>query len=90
MQKYQINNYLFLYHLLPLKILIKNLLYQFVRNLLVMKIKSKLKKNIDAFTLIEVMMVLAIIGILASLIIPNLTGRADQARIIAAKQDLCP
>ena len=34
------------------------------------------------------MVVLAIIGILASLIIPNLTGRADQARIIAAKQDI--
>ena len=53
-----------------------------------MKIKTKLKENIDAFTLIEVMGVLAIIGILASLIVPNLTGRADQARIIAAKQDI--
>ena len=33
-----------------------------------MKIKTKLKQNIDAFTLIEVMVVLAIIGILASFI----------------------
>ena len=53
-----------------------------------MKIKKKLKKSTDGFTLIEVMVVLAIIGILASLIVPNLTGRADQARIIAAKQDI--
>ena len=53
-----------------------------------MKIKTKLKKILMHLHLIEVMVVLAIIGILASLIVPNLTGRADQARIIAAKQDI--
>ena len=40
------------------------------------------------FTLIELMVVLAIIGLLAALIIPNVLGRADDARVTAAKTDI--
>lgn len=40
------------------------------------------------FTLIELMVVLAIIGILAALVVPNVLGRADDARVSAAKTDV--
>lgn len=40
------------------------------------------------FTLIEIMVVVVIIGILGALIVPNLIGRADEARVTAAKTDL--
>ncbi len=40
------------------------------------------------FTLIEIMVVVVIMGILAGLIVPKLMGRTDDARIIAAKQDI--
>ena len=40
------------------------------------------------FTLIEVMVVIAILGILAALIVPNLTGKDDQARVQVVKSDL--
>jgi general secretion pathway protein G len=40
------------------------------------------------FTLIEIMVVVVIMGILAALIVPKLIGRTDDARIIAAKQDV--
>ena len=40
------------------------------------------------FTLIEIMVVIVIIGILAALVVPKLMSRPDQARAIAARQDI--
>jgi general secretion pathway protein G len=40
------------------------------------------------FTLIEMMVVIAIIGILAALIVPKIMSRPDEARRVAAKQDI--
>lgn len=40
------------------------------------------------FTLIELMVVLAILGVLAALVVPNVIGRADDARVTAARADV--
>ncbi len=41
-----------------------------------------------AFTLIEVLVVVVILGILAAIIVPKIMGRPDQARVVAARQDI--
>ena len=46
------------------------------------------KISTRGFTLIEVMVVLVILGILATLVVPRIMSRPDEARIIAAKQDI--
>jgi general secretion pathway protein G len=40
------------------------------------------------FTLLEVMVVIVILGILATLVVPKIISRPDEARAIAAKQDI--
>ena len=41
-----------------------------------------------AFTLVEMLLVVTIIGILAALVIPKIVGRSEQARQTAARADL--
>jgi general secretion pathway protein G len=40
------------------------------------------------FTLVEVMVVVIILGVLAALIVPRVIGRTDEARAVAARQDV--
>lgn len=40
------------------------------------------------FTLIEIMVVVVILGVLAALVVPNIMGKPDEARISAAKSDI--
>ena len=42
----------------------------------------------DAFTLIELMLVVIIISVLAAMVVPRLVGRSQDARIAAAKADI--
>ena len=46
------------------------------------------RSDASGFTLIEILVVVVIIGILGAVIVPNLLGRPDQARITAAESDL--
>ena len=47
-----------------------------------------MNKKHHGFTLIEIMVVIVILGILASLVVPKIMGRPDEARLVAAKQDM--
>ena len=45
-------------------------------------------KNQKGFTLIEIMVVVVILGILATIVLTNVMGREDEARINAAKTQI--
>ncbi len=50
--------------------------------------RSRVTRHPSAFTLVELMLVVTIIGILAALVIPKIAGRGEEARIKAAYADV--
>ena len=46
------------------------------------------RRSRRGFTLVELLLVLVILGILASLVLPKFTGRTEQARITAAQTQI--
>ena len=45
-------------------------------------------RGVRGFTLIEIMVVVVIMAILAALIVPRVMNRPDEARVVAAQQDI--
>ena len=52
------------------------------------RLPSRQNRNTGAFTLIELLLVLVILGILAAIVVPKFAGRTEQARIVAAQSQL--
>src|SRR5438045_246441 len=46
------------------------------------------KRNVRGFTLIELVIVIAVIAILAALLVPTIVGQAERARLSRARQDV--
>jgi general secretion pathway protein G len=51
-------------------------------------IKQNQTKSPGGFTLVEMLLVVAIIGILAALVLPRIVGVTDKSRITAAQADI--
>ena len=56
-----------------------------IRQMFLQQKKLRLRHG---FTLVELMVVVVIMGVLAAFVVPRLMGRTDDARVLAAKQDI--
>lgn len=50
--------------------------------------QTRRKQSQGGFTLIEIIVVVAIIAILGALVVPKIMSRPDEARVVAARQDV--
>ena len=53
-----------------------------------LQVDTRAKSLQGGFTLIEIMVVVVILGLLSALIVPNIIGRPDEARVTAARTDI--
>jgi len=58
-----------------------------IKNMKIQSLKSRIRNCRDAFTLIELLCVIAIITILAAVVVPKMVGRTEQARQAAVRAD---
>lgn len=51
-------------------------------------LRRKGRRSINAFTLVELLLVLAILATLAAIVIPKFSGKTEQAKVAAAKTQI--
>lgn len=51
-------------------------------------LRRKGRRSLNAFTLVELLLVLAILATLAAIVIPKVSGRTEQAKVAAAKTQI--
>jgi len=52
------------------------------------RVTNRRRDRRDAFTLIELLLVLVILSVLAAVVVPKFTKRSEQARVTAARTDI--